>query len=287
MNKDGSLVILLLIIALGLYGSIKGPATVRNTPEQKQADIARQLQDTQSKVDDLKEQVQIEVDNKTKSQYRDVVKISTIATGADPENEYIVLQVSSRAKSPINITGWTLKSTSTNISINIPKASKLYFAGMVNSEEDVYVSPGDTVYLVTSISPNGASFKINKCSGYLTQFQTFYPYISSNCPLPRDEDLSSIPNSPNNDACLTYISNFPSCSIQTRTLPENWSYECTNFIYKKINYPSCIDTHKNDPDFYQPEWRIYLKRSERLWKDRRENIVLYDNEGKIVSTYRY
>jgi hypothetical protein len=63
--------------------------------------------------------------------------------------------------------------------------------------------------------------------------------------------------------------------------------ECTDFIYKKVNYPACIDTHKNDKDFYQNEWRIFLKRSETLWKNSREDIVLLDEEGKIVDEYKY
>ena len=149
------------------------------------------------------------------------------------------------------------------------------------------ISAGDTAYLITGISPNGVSFKTNKCSGYLTQFQTFIPYISNSCPRPRDENLSAIPKIAVNDDCLDYIDSFPSCRVETQNLPVNWSYECKNFITQKINYPSCVNLHKGDKDFYQNEWRIYLKKSTSLWKSRRENIILYDNLGKIVDTLTY
>ena len=158
---------------------------------------------------------------------------------------------------------------------------------MMNAEDDIVLTGGDILYLVTGVSPNGASFKVNKCSGYLGQFQTFVPYLTANCPLPKNEDLSGIPKLVINDACFDYINSMRSCKIQTKSLPVNWGSECINFIYNKINYPSCINTHKNDKDFYQREWRVYLKRSERLWKDKRETVVLYDNLGKIVSTLNY
>jgi hypothetical protein len=90
-----------------------------------------------------------------------------------------------------------------------------------------------------------------------------------------------------NDACFDYIESMGQCRIQTETLPLNWSHECTNFIYNKINYPSCVNTHKNDKDFYQKEWRVYLKRSEKIWKEKRETIILYDDHGKIVDTLKY
>ena len=129
--------------------------------------------------------------------------------------------------------------------------------------------------------------KSNKCSGYLTQFQTFIPFINNICPLAKNEDLSQIPKIISNDACFDYLNTLQRCRVPTKNLPVNFTYECTHFISNTINYPSCINIHKNDKDFYQHEWRVYLKRSASLWKDRRENIILYDNQGKIVSTLTY
>jgi hypothetical protein len=243
--------------------------------------------DTQQKVNALQQQVQAEEDAKLASVYKGQVRIGYVTHSNDPAYEYLTLQVIGTPAQPIDITGWTLTSTSTGNTVQIPKAAKLYFANSPNSDTDVYLTAGDIAYVSTGYSPNGESFEVNKCSGYLGQFQTYVPSLNYNCPLPRSENTSSIPRSPNNDACLDYIQYFPQCRIQTDTLPLNWSYECTNFIYSKINYPSCVDTHKNDSDFYQHEWRIYLKRSDPLWKSQRESIILYDKAGKIVDILRY
>lgn len=224
---------------------------------------------------------------KNLSPYNNLVDMSFIARATDPNQEYAVIRVTGNLPSPVKITGWTIRSSATGNSSTIPKGTYLYFAGQPNGEDDIYLENQDTVYLITGRSSLGVSFKSNKCSGYLSQFQSFTPSLYTNCPLPKNENLSSIPTSPNNDACLDYIDSFPACKIQTQNLPVSWSYECTNFIYSKINYPSCINTHKSDKDFYGHEWRIYLKRSERLWKDKREYIVLYDENRKIVDYLSY
>lgn len=291
-NDSLGIVLILSLIAFALFGGSKGVSngglfsTPELTTEQKQANIQNEIRLAEIKTAELKRKIQEEEDKKTQSQYKDIIKLNYPSRSTDPKQEYIGIRVNT-TKTPINITGWTLKSKSSGFSVTIPKATYLFFTGTVNSEEDIYLNSGEILYLVTGISPNGSSFKVNKCSGYLSQFQNFTPYLYSNCPSPRNENLSSIPRTVNNDACLDYIDNFPSCRIQTDSLPVNWSYECMNFIYEKINYPSCINTHKNDPDFYLKEWRVYLKRTESVWKNSREEIVLYDNVGKIVDTIKY
>lgn len=297
MNKDEifGLIILFSIITISLFGGAKGVSrtgflsSTNKTTTQKpltQAEIQRQLNKAKYDAEQLQKKIQAEEDKKYQSVYYGMVTLYSVNKSTDPKNEYITIKVNT-TKDPINVTGWTIKSKSSGISVKIPQATRLFFANTNNSEEDVYLKSGEKIYLITGISPNGSSFKVNKCSGYLTQFQTFKPSLSTSCPQPRNEDLSSIPKSPNNDACLDYIDRFPRCRIQTTSLPANWSYECTNFIYSKINYPSCINIHKEDKDFYLSEWRIYLKRSERLWKDKREDLVLLDNQGKIVDTLQY
>lgn len=295
MNMEkgfSSMALILIIAAIVLFGGVKnvgrtGPLFQNTkTPEDEKADIERKIVSTQREIDNLKQQIQAEEDKKLQSQYKGMVSLSYVNRSTSPAQEYVTIRANNN-KDPILVTGWTLKSLSTNNQVTIPKATYLFFTGMVNTEDPLYLSSGETLYLVTGISPNGASFKVNKCSGYLGQFQTFVPYLYTNCPAPRYEDASSIPKIVINDACLDYIESMAQCRIQTDPTPVNWSQECTNFIYNKINYPSCIKTHKEDKDFYLKEWRVYLKRSESIWKDRRETIVLYDNEGKIVDTLKY
>ncbi len=291
-NATGILIIL-GIIAIALFGGAKGAANNGlfsigiQTPEQKQQNIEQKIQETQTQVDSLKIKVQAEEDKKTQSKYKGIVTLAYINRSGDPTQEYATIRVNYNIKENIPVTGWVLRSVNSGNSVTIPKGTYLYFAGIANTEDNILLTSGDTLYLVTGISPNGASFKVNKCSGYLGQFQTFVPYLSTNCPAPRNEDLSSIPKTTANERCFDYIDSMSSCRIQTETPPQYLGAECNNFISKKVNYPSCVETHKNDKDFYGNEWRVYLKRGQNLWKDRRETIVLYDNDGKIVDSLAY
>ncbi|MFZ2621489.1 MAG: hypothetical protein WAX85_02990 [Minisyncoccia bacterium] len=293
MNKDSvGIVIILGIIALAIFGGVKNTgnnsfvSSEDLTPAQKQQNIQTEVVKVQTQVEDLKKQVQSQEDFKTQSKYKNSVSLS-INRSEKPSEEYITIRVASNATTSILVTGWTLKSVNGGVSVKIPKGTYLLFSGKQNVEEDIYLTGGDTLYLITGTSPNGASFKLNKCSGYLNQFQTFTPYISSNCPVPRDEDLSSIPKVVLNDACLDYIETFPQCRIQEGPLPVKWNRECTDFIINKISYAGCIETHKDDKDFYGKEWMVYLKRNNSLWKIKRENVILYDLDGKIVGELKY
>lgn len=297
MEKGNStgILILLGVVAIALMGGVKntnvGPILNNNqTATQNTTSTTSTEQKTeniQSQIESLKIQIQAKEEEVNQSQYKGIVTLSYINRSTNPNQEYATIRVSDNSTSTIQVTGWTLKSLSTGNQVAIPKGTYLFFTGMMNTEDNIFLVGGDTLYLVTGTSPTGANFKANKCSGYLGQYQTFVPYLSASCPAPRDEDLSSIPNLVINDACFDFINSMSSCKTQTDPLPPTWSAECTNFIYNKINYPSCINTHRNDKDFYQKEWRVYLKRSESIWKDRRETIVLYDNEGKIVDTLKY
>jgi hypothetical protein len=92
--------------------------------------------------------------------------------GYSADSEYIEITANLNNKEPIKITGWTLTSTTTGNTAQIPKSTSLYFSGNLNSEEDVYLAPGEKAYVVTGKSPIGYGLKVNKCSGYLTQNNT-------------------------------------------------------------------------------------------------------------------
>jgi len=287
-NDTVGFLMLLGIVAIALHG---GSTANRENVQNDVIDVRQTNQNTKTvaeiekQVLELKKQIQAEEDKVNQSQYKDIVTLSYLNKSSSPDKEYIAIRVDNKATKAIYVTGWTLKSTAGDLAVKIPKGNYLFFLGTPNSEEDIILEAKDVLYLITGYSPIGVSFKTNICSGYLGQFQTFVPYLQNNCPSPRDEDLSSIPDIAINYDCLDYIESFPRCTTQTKDIPVKWSAECKNFIYEKINYSSCINTHKNDPGFYKNEWRVYLKRSESVWNSRRtQTITLYDNEGKIVDT---
>lgn len=294
MEKENiGIIVILGIIAIVAFGgakNLKSPSLINpqtSNQTQDQANVEQKIAETKAQVEELKKQIQVEEDKKYQSKYYGMVKIQYVNRSDKAENEYLSLHVDNNFKENIQISGWQIKSLSSGSVASVPSGTQLYFSGSTNSESPIILYPGDNLFLITGVSPIGYSFRVNKCSGYLSQFQTFIPYLYTNCPRPADENLSSIPNLVINDACFDYINSYPSCRIQTEPLPKEWSVECNKFIYEKINYSSCINTHKSDSDFYQKDWRVYLKRSEPLWKSKRENIVLYDNEGKIVDSLKY
>lgn len=257
------------------YNSSTGETT--KTKDQ----IEYEINQAKQKSEELKKELALQEELKKSSIYRDKISFSN-GYGYDVNSEHLVISANSGNKEAIKITGWTIFSTSTGATVSIPKSTLLYFPGTINSEEDVYLNPGEKAYIITGKSPIGYGFKNNKCSGYLNQNSSFVPYLYSNCPLARYEDLSSIPKTVNNDICFDLIESFPQCQSQQTPLSNKYSSECQNFIYNKMTYMSCINTHKNEKDFWGNEWRIYLKRSEKLWRDRRETIILNDEFGKPV-----
>lgn len=292
MSQDDLIGILMIlgVISIAAFGGVKNYSSnnYANNPNLTQE---QKIELINNDLSTLEQQIRHEKDKAQQSQYSDLISISYANRNTDQNQEYVTIKFNKNYRTDPNtsipISGWTLKSVTTLNSVTIPKATYLFRAGQLNNDETIFLKPDDTLYLTTGMSPNGTSFKTNKCSGYLTQFQTFIPYISSNCPLPKNEALSQIGKSGLNDVCLDLLDKLPMCKIYTEKWPDGISSECMKFISEKLNYNSCIDNHKNDKDFYGNEWRVYLKRSEPLWKPRREVLILYDNVGKVVDTLQY
>ncbi len=289
MEKDHyfGFIVLLVIAAIVLLGGQKSAVNMQSTAVSQPKTMDQQLSDAQNQADSIQKQIQAEQYAKTHSLYAGLISIQYVNRGNTSDYEYIVLHMNDSATTTAQITGWQLKSLSSQQSVTIPDGTELFFSGQVNGTEPIVMTPGDTVYLMTGVSPVGYNFRLNKCSGYLSQYQTFIPYISTNCPTPQNESLAFIPNITGNRACQDYVKSLSSCRTPTNPIPVTWSYECNNFITTKLTYSSCVDRHKNDNDFYLKEWRVYLGYSQTIWQSDREDIVLYDNNGKIVSELTY
>ncbi len=224
--------------------------------------------------------------------YEGLVEIfASSASQTDPDLEYLTIRISNNAKSPIVFNKWVIRSAVTGVSVPIAKASYLPRLGAVNEEQVVRANPGATLIITTGRSPIGSSFRVNKCAGYLSQFQRFSPTIPRQCPRPVNEIPAeySYGSSPNafNDSCLDYIERIGICRINTEPLPLSMQPQCQDFITKDLNYNACVSAHSNEEDFYNNEWRIYLKRDSELWKSRRETIELVDPNGIVVDSVSY
>ncbi len=224
------------------------------------------------------------------SPYWGLVTIEEFSNGPQqttPQDEYVILKASSNLDESLTLTGWALQSMISNEVVTLPKATKISTSGNINIEQPIMISPEDIVYVRTGHSPVGHSFQVNTCSGYFEQFQDFTPPLSKQCPSPKNE-LKFAQSDPFRfgDACLTYIENLSRCSMPLEALPIGFSDSCTIFITEEINYASCVKNHRDDSNFFKPEWRVYLKRNEEIWSTR-DIIRLLDSNGKTVDVFSY
>lgn len=249
------------------------------------SEIQREIDTVKRRIAEVQEEIKKIEEEKDRSEYYGLVSLQFGGAwgGDSPEKEYLSISASSRLSEPLSLSGWSLKSDATGKSILFPHATTLYYPGVLYEETYPILFPQGKVIVNTGNSPVGVSFRTNICSGYLNQFNTFTPWISQQCPRLTDENLSSIPNTPKNDNCLNYIESLPSCQIPSRPITPDFSPECAYFLQEKGNYKGCVDIHRNDSDFFENEWRVFLGRSERMWKDNRETIRLIDSMGKTVA----
>lgn len=248
--------------------------------------------DGQPETAESEDEERVPIDENTTINYSEIIELKKSSAGStDPNTEYISIYVSNKATTPVIFNGWKIRSTATGMSVSIAKASYLPRLGAINDEHAIKANPGAKILITTGRSPIGVSFRLNKCTGYLTQFQKFYPTLPRQCPKPADEIPSEyIPGgNPNafNDQCLDFIYKMGACRINTKSLPIDMQSQCQEFVTREINYNACVSAHSNETDFYSNEWRVYLSRDSELWKSRRETIELVDPDGNTVDSISY
>mgnify|MGYP001582452576 CR=1 FL=1 len=208
----------------------------------------------------------------------------TLSTGSafaeNPNEEYVEIFASSANEKKIVITGLRLEN-SRGESFAIGEGTYLPYSGQVNPEQAVALEAGGRAYVITGPSPIGSSFRLNSCTGYFAQFNSFEPRLREDCPRPEDESNTGGLSS----SCLDFIETLPSCR-QVVEVPEV-DNECRVWVSSEINYSKCVGRHKPDQDYYKNERYVYIKRSSELWKTRRETITLRDQQGKIVDSVSY
>ena len=224
------------------------------------------------------------------SPYRGVVRMNRYVSGAgssDPKNEYVELYVAQDAGAPVNLSGWTLSSDATGSSAVIPKGTEIPISGIVNAAQDIIITPGKRAIIASGSSPIGASFRENKCIGYFSTFQQFYPSLPQNCPTPSDE-LSTYYGAGyiRDVACIEYVNKLSRCQVALSP-PVGATGACQNFMIQYLNYNGCVGTHQNDSNFKGDTWRIYLGRTTPMWRNKYEIVKLLDASGKTVDAFSY
>lgn len=220
------------------------------------------------------------------SPYAGKVRLSAGGTYASNyKEEYIVLRANPSNIQRIAISGWKLQSAINKKTAVIYQGVEVYQPTFTQEGGAIVLNPGDTAVISTGRSPVGVSFKENICTGYLSQFQEFYPRLREDCPLPLNEAMDSISNGQpaSNTACLRYLQGMSRCRLTINppmTLPDS----CRSLINNTLTYSGCVTRHQGDIDFKKTEWRIFLGYNEKLWSANREVLTLLDSEGKLVDS---
>ncbi len=223
------------------------------------------------------------------SPYRGLVSMDHYVSGAgslDPRNEYIAVSASEDAHVPVDISGWTIESEASGSSVTIPRGTEVPTSGTVNSVQDIVLIAGERALLISGQSPIGASFRENKCIGYFSNFQNFSPGLPQNCPAPVDELSANYVGYIRDTACIDYVNKIPRCQV-TLSPPTTISGTCQSFAIKYLNYNGCVAAHEKDADFAGDTWRVYLGRSNSMWRTQHEVVKLLDATGKTVDAFSY
>lgn len=209
------------------------------------------------------------------------------AASANPENEYIEVSVSQNISAPIDLSEWRLSSDASGRSVAIPKGTEIPMSGTINATQDIVLKPGTRAIISSGQSPIGASFRENKCIGYFSTFQKFFPSLPQTCPVPSDELAAFYGGGYIRDpACINYVDKLSRCQVAL-TPPAGASGSCQKFLIQYLNYNGCVDAHRNDADFLGDTWRIYLGRTTPLWREKNELIKLIDIKGQTVDAFSY
>lgn len=247
------------------------------------------------------EELQEEYDNLTKtadelatfgnpSPHFRKIRISPFAgdpQSPDATEEYLTIESAIGNSENISLAGWSLQSAVSGRRIFLPEAASPLRAGAVNSTFPVSLAPGQSALVLSGRSPVGGSFRENRCTGFLTQFQSFYPALNAQCPSPE----TLLPLTAENittygDECIDFMQTIGTCSFP-ETLPESLPVVCRQFLRDTLSHNGCVDRLQTDASFNLDVWRLYLDSPEELWRNGHDVIRLLDEKGQTVDVYTY
>lgn len=209
--------------------------------------------------------------------------------------EYVTIEVSRGNSVPVNITGWRLVDKAGH-SATIQTGQKvLRLDGSYEPAVPLMLEPGARATVVTGWPPGSmpvsarVNFQTTLCTGYLNEGygQLLYPRLPEQCPDPEKEaGINSL-----SETCYRFVRSLRRChepefkrrdGVDYTDNNPNLDNRCRQFLAAHYNYNACVQIHRQDPDFFGTEWRIYLKQDRELWTERQETVSLYDNQNKLV-----
>lgn len=253
----------------------------KRTPEEELADIEKEYDAT---VQDVRNAQNFG----EPSPYRGHVTLAqATASEEGAANEYVELEATWDNTSPVRVSGWSLQSALTGIRAYLPRGAHPFILGSLNTQNDIYLDPGDLAIVATAVSPVGTSFRENACTGYLVDLQRFTPELDRSCPAPSE----ALPLTPENiraygDACFDFVQTLSTCTFPA-SVPSGVSPSCRLFLANNLSYNGCVQNHRHENDFARHTWRVYLNAGGELWRNSHDIIRLLDAEGRTVDMVSY
>lgn len=178
----------------------------------------------------------------------------------------------------VNVTGWKFQGNYG--SAVIPRAIDIYEPSGLAPEGEIYLRDRDYVNIYTNTSAIGKNFRLNKCLGFLGQYNKFDPALPQNCPTDYPQGVTTL-----SGRCQDYLRTLGYCRVPENDPPvPQDDYACREFL-KTVNYAGCLDRHRFDKDFLDREWRVWI--GSRFADPRHDRILLLDRQGLLVDMYTY
>ena len=214
------------------------------------------------------------------SPYYGMVAITSAnARTVDPTQENFVIQ--GKAKALVDITGWTVGSEKYHTSYIIPDAYDVTNHPFLERKGNILLNDKGKVTVYTGAGASGVNFRMNSCIGYLNNYYKFTPVLPATCPKPNvleTQELSSY--------CQKVITQNASCK-EPNLNDILIDTECRDYLAAHFNYSKCVEANYNYYDFLADEWRVHLGHSREIWANEADAILLRDENGLVVSRYKY
>ncbi len=172
--------------------------------------------------------------------------------------DYLIASLEEEVITPLKLSG--LKIEIADKQITIPQGASTFIASQINNLEDIYLAPGEKVYLNMGRSPVGVSFKENLCSGYLAETQSFTPQFIGSCP-------RLAPPA----GCESEFESIPKCTSPIK-INHVFTPLCLEAVLK-LNYNDCLAENLNQKNFLG-QWRIYLNQEGNLKFEKDDEVEL-------------
>lgn len=177
----------------------------------------------------------------------------------------------------MDITGWAIRGSYGGAFI--PQAQAVYSFG--GAFGNIVLQNSQRVRIFSGPALKG-NFRLNKCLGYIQDTSSLVPAVPKSCPT-----ISRAATEALSSPCQRYVSSLKTCEVPSANPPVPYDdFSCRDFL-SKLNYVSCVEQHKNDPDFLKNEWYVWLGNQLNVFNPLYGKVQLVNRQGKVVSEYKY